>query len=102
MCIRDSTHTHTHTRYMYIYMIHVHIIAYTCIFQSVVHSLGEETSHNGHSKLMEAKRVASSLPFCSAKDRTLLLALALKWKKESAGLSASPEQLCVFERKMWV
>lgn len=75
----------------------------THIFQSVVHSLGEGTPHNGHSEPMEAEMAATpSLPLCSAKDRALLLALALKWKKESTALCPSPEQLRVFEREIWV
>ena len=41
-------------------------------------------------------------PVCSAKDRALLLALALKWRKESKTQTISPEQLCVFEREIWV
>ena len=43
-----------------------------------------------------------SLPACSAKDRALLLALALKWKKESKTSSLTPDEVQQCEREIWV
>ena len=82
----DRTLTHTHT-----------------LLQSVVHSLSEDVPlEEGTSNTTETELAPPSPPACSAKDRALLLALALKWRKESKLSSLSPEQLREFEREIWV
>lgn len=69
--------------------------------QSVVHSLSGASQQDAASEEMEDDTATSQLT-CSAKDRALLLALALKWRKESKTQTVSAEQLRVFEREIWV
>ena len=51
---------------------------------------------------MERQVTFPFLPACSAKDRALLLALALKWRKESKTSSLTAEQIQECEREIWV
>ena len=51
---------------------------------------------------MESEVPTPSLPACSAKDRALLLALALKWRKESKTSSLTLDQVQECEREIWV
>lgn len=64
--------------------------------QSLVHSLNEEVPKDSENEM------GTPSPVCSAKDKALLLALALKWRKESKTQTISLEQLRVFEREIWV
>ena len=68
----------------------------------MVHSLGAEGQQDAANEAVEGDVATSPPPTCSAKDRALLLALALKWRKESKTETVSPEQMRVFEREIWV
>ena len=71
-----------------------------CIYsQSIVSSLSEDVPQEG---AMESEVPSPSLPACSAKDRALLLALALKWRKESKTSSLTLDQVQECEREIWV
>ena len=56
----------------------------------------------GASRTTESELSSPSLPACSAKDRALLLALALKWRKESKTATLTPDELQECERQIWV
>ena len=85
----------------------IRLIVYTpqshtnaCIYsQSIVSSLNEDVPQEG---AMESEVPSPSLPACSAKDRALLLALALKWRKESKTSSLTLDQVQECEREIWV
>ena len=96
-------HAHTHT--------HTHITTCTCSLslsllpsfpQSVVNSLSENALMKGASGTTGSELSSPSLPACSAKDRALLLALALKWRKEIKTATLTPEELQESERQIWV
>ena len=70
--------------------------------QSVVNSLSEDALVEGASRTTESELSSPSLPACSAKDRALLLALALKWRKESKTATLTPDELQECERQIWV
>ena len=84
-------HTSTHPPH------HIHTL-----LQSVVHSLSRDSSLQESSEATESELSPPTLPACSAKDRALLLALVLKWRRESKTSTLSPEQLQEFEREIWV
>ena len=105
-CIYAHTHTCTHSQsYMHTSTqpptTTTHY-TYTHLLQSVVHSLSRDSSLQESSEATESELSPPTLPACSAKDRALLLALALKWRRESKTSTLSPEQLQEFEREIWV
>ena len=71
---------------------------YTCFPQSIVHSSSEDQTetHDGEGQQL----VSSSGITCSAMERALLLAFALKWRKETETLTN--DQLREFEKEIWL
>ena len=62
--------------------------------QSIVHSSGDESLDTS------SENEPGEKTSCSATERALLLAYALKWRKETNTLSA--EQLREFEKEIWL